>query len=762
MKYTTNKNLKLPEYTDVIDIADINENFEAVDEHLGETIASDAGAHGFRYNTQDETFEILNANGEWEEISSAGGGGIALGAVTGLTTLTSSGKVYIKWTDPDNIEADGITRAEWAGTVLVRKAGSAPTNRKDGTIVLDSQTKNAYSGSYFCDSGLTDGTTYYYKLFPYTTTKLYTDSADNAFSATPNPVKVGNVSNISVTSGSELLQIKWTDPAATVVSDGVTLATWASTKVVYKTGSYPTSPDDGTLAINSTTRNAYSTSAYTISGLTNGTTYYIALFPISTDGAITTDATNRITGVPNLIKITTVPSQSGTLTYTGSAQSPSWSNYNTTQLTLGGTTSGTNASSYNATFTPKSGYCWSDGSTTAKTVAWTIGKAAGTLTLSKSSVTLNSTTLTDTVTVLRAGDGAVTATSDNTDVATVSVSGTSVGGTTFTIITISHVNKTTGTANITVKVAAGTNHTAPSGKTITVTAQFVSTVLDDNDWATISDVAAAGTGANYWEVGDCKGITVDGTVGTLAISGTYYVYILGFAHNDTANTIDFGTFKTAAIDGIDVCLIDSRYGSVSSDGSIYFNLNHWSSSSSSYNTNYGGWKGCDARYDILGSTDTAPSGYGSTATTSRTGYDASTTCATNPVANTLMAALPSDLRAVMKPMTVYTDNTGAATNTAACVTTSVDYLPLLAEYEIFGTSSHANTYEQEYQSQYTYYANGNSKVKYRHNETSSTARWWERSPNYDNSHDFCLVNTSGIAYHNHSRVSYGLSPAFRV
>lgn len=754
MKYTTNKNLKMPEYTDVVDINDINENFEIVDDHLGESIASDAGAHGFRYNTQDETFEILNADGEWEEISSAGGGGIALGAVTGLTTLTASGKVYIKWTDPDNIEADGITLAEWAGTVLVRKAGSAPTNRKDGTIVLDSQTKNAYSDSYFCDSGLTDGTTYYYKLFPYTTTKLYTDSADNAFSATPNPVNVGNVSNIAVTSGSEILQIKWTDPAATVVSDGVTLATWASTKVVYKTGSYPTNPDDGTLAINSTTRNAYSTSAYTISGLTNGTTYYIALFPISTDGAITTDATNRITGVPNLIKITTVPTQSGTLTYTGSAQSPSWSNYNTTQLTLGGTTSGTNAGSYNATFTPKSGYCWSDGSTTAKTVAWTIGKAAGSLTLSKSNVTLNSTTLTDTVAVTRAGDGAVTATSDNTDVATVSVSGTT--------ITISHVNKTTGTANITVKVADGTNHNAPSDETITVTAQFVSTVLNENDWATISGVSDEGTGANYWDVGDCKAVTVSGTVGTLEVSGTYYVYILGFAHNDAANTIDFGTFKTSATDGVDVCLIDSKYGSTSYDGSTYFNLNHRGSSSSPYNTNYGGWKGCDARYDILGSTDTAPSGYGSTATTSRTGYDASTTCATKPVANTLMAALPSDLRAVMKPMTIYTDNTGAATNTAACVTTSIDYLPLLAEYEIFGTRTYANTYEQGYQSQYTYYANGNSKVKYRHSATSSTAHWWERSPSYSYSNVFCTVTASGSANFNGSRISYGLSPAFRV
>lgn len=750
MKYTTNKNLKLPEYTDVIDIGDINDNFEVVDEHLGESIASDAGAHGFRYNAQDETFEILNASGEWEEVSSAGGGGVALGTVTGLATLTANEKVYIKWTDPDNVEVDGTVLAEWAGTLLVRKAGSMPTNRKDGTIVVDSQTKNAYSTSYFCDSGLTNGTVYYYKLFPYTTTKLYTYSASNEFTATPNPVSVGNVSGISVTTGSTKLYVKWTDPAATVVSDGVTLATWASTKVVYKTGSYPTSPDDGTLVLNSTTRNAYSSTALTISGLTNGTTYYIAFFPISTDGTITTSTSNRGTGTPALVKISTTPSQSGTLTYTGSAQTPSWSNYDSTQLTLGGTTSGTNAGSYNATFTPKSDYCWSDGTTTAKTVSWTIGKAAGSLTLSTSAVTLNSSNLTKTVTVTRTGDGAITATSDNTSVATVSVSGTT--------LTISHVNKTTGTATITVKVAAGTNHTAPSNKTIAVTASFASTTLNDNDWATISDVSADGTGANYWSVGDCKSVALSGTVGTLSVSGTYWVYILGFDHNSTyeGTGIHFGGFKTAQTSGVDVCLCDSTYGSYKTDGTKCFNQNHWG------NYNYGGWAGCDLRYDILGSTDTAPSGYGAAVSSGRTGYDASITTATSPVSGTLMAALPSDLRAVMKQMTKYTDNTGGGSDTASYVTATKDYLPLLSEYEVQGTRSYANSAEQNYQEQYDYYSSGNSKIKYKHNGTTTAAGWWVRSPSCSNSGCFCYVTTDGSAVHYNARYSRGLAPAFKV
>ena len=156
--------------------------------------------------------------------------------------------------------------------------------------------------------------------------------------------------------------------------------------------------------------------------------------------------------------ISTVPSQSTSLTYTGSAQSPSWNNYDSNALTLGGTTSGTNAGTYSATFTPKSGFQWSDGTTTAKTVNWTIGKAAGSLSLNKTSMALNGTTPTGTITVTRAGDGVVSAQSSNTALATVSVS--------ENIVTVTALAE--GDVTITVSVAAGTNHNAPANKTCSV------------------------------------------------------------------------------------------------------------------------------------------------------------------------------------------------------------------------------------------------------------------------------------------------------
>jgi len=283
--------------------------------------------------------------------------------------------------------------------------------------------------------------------------------------------------------------------------------------------------------------------------------------------------------------------------------------------------------------------------------------------------------------------------------------------------------------------------------------------LNSNTWAKISEISAEGKAANYWAVGDCKAVHLSGTMGTQALDETLYVYILGFDHNSDieGKGVQFGGFKTSAgSSGINVCLIDANYSSSKTDGTKTFNMNHWG------NYNHGGWGRCDMRYDILGSTDVAPSGYGTSASSGEVGYDATATCATNPVENTLMSCLPADLRAVMKPIVKYTDNVGGGTDTAENVTALIDYLPLLAEFEVFGTRSGANSTEQTYQQQYAYFKAGNSKVKYRHSATGSTASWWERSPFYTGTYNFCYVYTSGTAYIDYARYSYGVAPAFLI
>ena len=160
----------------------------------------------------------------------------------------------------------------------------------------------------------------------------------------------------------------------------------------------------------------------------------------------------------NLYESITVPSQSGTLTYSGSTQSPSWSNYDSSKMTISGTTSGTDAKLYAAKFTPKANYIWSDGTTTSKTVYWIIGKAPGSLSVPITSMTIKEGEQ-QTFEITRSGNGSISASSNNTGVATVSIIGTN--------ITVNGVSA--GTATITINVGAGTNHLAAESKTVSVT-----------------------------------------------------------------------------------------------------------------------------------------------------------------------------------------------------------------------------------------------------------------------------------------------------
>lgn len=196
---------------------------------------------------------------------------------------------------------------------------------------------------------------------------------------------------------------------------------------------------------------------------TNAGTYTATFTPTSnfqwSNGEVTA---REVQWVIERATIAVVPSQSGTLTYTGSVQSPQWANYDSGKMTLGGTTQGTDAGTYTATFTPTANYQWDGGGTGAKNVNWSIGKAAGSLSVSPTSLKLTDTKKTGTIAVTRSGDGAISAESSNTSIAT-----TSVNGTTVTV-----TGKAAGSVTITVKVAAGTNHNAPANKEVSVAVEF--------------------------------------------------------------------------------------------------------------------------------------------------------------------------------------------------------------------------------------------------------------------------------------------------
>lgn len=217
-----------------------------------------------------------------------------------------------------------------------------------------------------------------------------------------------------------------------------------------------------------------------------------------------------------------------------------------------------------------------------------------------------------------------------------------------------------------------------------------------------------------------------------------WVYILGFNHNaarEGSNLIHFGCFRGAqlATTNNSIALDDNNYNSQTS--SIAYNMN-------SSNINSGGWASCRMRTTIIDADATSPS---------------------SASVNSFLAALPSDLQTVLKRCTKYTDNTGNNTGSVQSnVTATQDWAFLLSEYEVFGSITYSNSFEANYQQQYQYYVDGNSKVKYRQSSTSDTARWWERSPYAANSASFCYVNAGGAASNAGASNSRGFAPAFCV
>lgn len=219
--------------------------------------------------------------------------------------------------------------------------------------------------------------------------------------------------------------------------------------------------------------NNYDTTAMSVRGntATNAGTY-TAVFTLANANYCWSDNSVEDKNVSWAIarqKITAIPSQSGTLTYNTSSQTPAWSNYEVAKLDIGGDTSGTNAGAYNATFTPTANYCWNDNSITAKTVSWSIAKATGYISLSKSDFTLDDMSTTFTASA-DGGEGTVTMSQSSTTYCSASLS----NGT----VTVSAVLNG-GTNALTFSSAATTNYTSASA-TLTVTVAVPVTYTGSN------------------------------------------------------------------------------------------------------------------------------------------------------------------------------------------------------------------------------------------------------------------------------------------
>lgn len=488
------------------------------------------------------------------------------------------------------------------------------------------------------------------------------------------------LTKIAVTTNPTKTSYEYGDTLAT--AGMVVTATYSDGKTAAVAG-YSCSPT----ALNTVTSSQAITVSYAENGVTQTTTFNVVV--------------NR--------KSVTKPTWKSNLTYNGSAQSVSgtgsWNNYNTTYMTLGGTTSATNAGTYTATFTLKSNYRWADGTTNALDVSWTINRATGSLTLSTSSVAINADNYSAGVTVTASGnfDG------------TVSISPTSVTGLTLSVngktITVKGNGSTTvSSTTITVSVSAGTNYTAPTSKTFTVS-------------------------ATYWSFGAGNGETADAA--WFAGLKNYLASHTGASLTTTSGSSIVGATKTVtlttAVLGTTTHLI--RVIGVDQDGS---NTVTWQT------------KNCLSQYTAFGSFAVW---IGSTARTLCQNY---------------YNYFPG--KASIKTVSKGTStNTGSRAGTA---TYNDETVFLLSERE-FGLDSYSpistansTTTNAEctygYNAQYSYYSSNSARVMYLGDSSRSYGYPWERSRRYNSSGSVCRVNYDGTAGSAYYDGGHGLAPAFVI
>lgn len=252
-------------------------------------------------------------------------------------------------------------------------------------------------------------------------------------------------------------------------------------------------------------------------------------------------------------------------------------------------------------------------------------------------------------------------------------------------------------------------------------------VFNNASYSEISTASRNGTAASMWSIGDVKAVTLNGLVGDYQFSNeTVYMFIMAFDHNSSVEMnnehhIICSFAKSALTGGKDIAFTDTKYNKYTSNPCFHMN---------SSNQNSGGWASSYMRQTIC---------------------------------SQFKNAMPSDLQAVLRTRTIYTDNTGGGIgNNSSYVTATTDTVYIPAEFEVRGSRSLANSYEQNHQQQLAYYKNGASKIRYRSNDPSKAAWWWVRSPYYDGDFIFCAVNADGGSSGGSAGYALGFAPLITI
>lgn len=251
----------------------------------------------------------------------------------------------------------GVTKTAVQAITVERGTISVPT--VSGSLTYNGQTQSPTLTGYDADKMVLSGDT----------------SGTNAGSYT---AVVTPTAQYKWADGStEAKDIQWSidkaTPSITFDPTSVSLDTSTTSQVVAVTYT-----GDGTLSAQSDNSGVATASLegtiLTVTGVETGNT---AIQVSASEGTNYTAASASLSvAVQFAIIIPVVPTQSGSLTYKPyTLQTVSWNNYDPDQLTIGGSVKGTNAGTYTATFTPKPGYQWWDGTTETKNATWTIRQA---------------------------------------------------------------------------------------------------------------------------------------------------------------------------------------------------------------------------------------------------------------------------------------------------------------------------------------------------------------------------------------------------
>ena len=252
---------------------------------------------GWTVNTKDNNITYRYNGTKWVAIS-ANAIPKATNEVDGLMTKEYAKKLdgLTKYTpDGTTITADEDGTLHGVAKVTVDTALSpTSTNPVQNKVVDAAIVKKADTISYDKSAN-----TLYLKSGSTVLSSAEIKSGGGGATITPKPTV-----NPQIKNDDKKVIITWEDPTDTVI-EGSTFSKWAGTKLVMKESGYPTSPDDGTVLVDNTTRDKYKTTGFEKSGLTNDKQYYFALFPYSTDGVYNYDSGNRLLGEPTELKIVT-------------------------------------------------------------------------------------------------------------------------------------------------------------------------------------------------------------------------------------------------------------------------------------------------------------------------------------------------------------------------------------------------------------------------------------------------------------------------